>query len=110
MIHMLSGFNLKKGESLDTLQADYAVFVEDLQDAGVIAGASPLARRVADTPMDTDDANPRQFFSVLSFRDRAQLDASYAHIEARAAPGTASHLVMYRRLRDTVFTCWEDLS
>ncbi|QGX99790.1 hypothetical protein EI983_16555 [Roseovarius faecimaris] len=109
MIHMLSGFNLKDDESLETFRADYAAFVKDLEAAGVIAGASPLARRVADTPMDTVEDNPRQYFSVLSFRDRAQLDASYAHIEARAAPGTSSHLTMYRRLRDTVFTCWEDM-
>ncbi len=109
MIHMLSSFNLRDGEDLETFRADYAAFVADLTQAGIITAAGPIGTRVSDTPMDTDDANPCQLFSILSFRDRAQLDASYTHIEARAKPGTTTHLQMYMRLRDTVFTCWEDI-
>ncbi|MFK7939269.1 MAG: hypothetical protein AB8B82_07815 [Roseovarius sp.] len=109
MIHMLSSFNLRDGEDFATFRADYTHFVEELTEAGVITGAGPISTRLSDTPMDTDDDNPAQVFSILSFRDRAHLDQAYAHIEARAALGTKSHIRMYMRLRDTVFTCWQDV-
>ncbi len=108
MIHMLSSFNLRDGEDLETFRADYTAFIADLTAAGIIASAGPIGIRVSDTPMDTDDANPCQLFSILSFHNRAHLDAAYAHIEARAKLGTKSHIRMYMHLRDTVFTCWED--
>lgn len=109
MIHMLSAFDLKPGESLPTFRAAYTEFLADLETAGIIAAAGPIGQRVSDTPMDTDEENARQLFSILSFHDRAQLDAAYAHISARAAPGTSSHLDMYRRITDSVFTCWQDM-
>ena len=109
MIHMLSSFNLRNGEDFETFRTDYAVFIADLTQAGIITSAGPIGTRVSDTPMDTDEDNARQVFSLLSFRDRAQLDASYAHIEARAKLGTKSHIRMYMHLRDTLFTCWEDV-
>lgn len=108
MIHMLSSFNLRDGESFDRFRADYAQFIAELTEAQVIASAGPIGTRVSDTPMDTDDTNPAQVFSILSFHDRAHLDAAYAHIEARARLGTKAHIRMYMHLRDTVFTCWED--
>ena len=110
MIHMLSSFDLRPGEDFATFAGDYDVFLADLRAAGMIAGAGPLGRRVNDTPMDTDKAHTQTCFSVMQFRDRAQLDAAYAHIDARARPGTSSHLRMYRRLTNTVFLCWEDAS
>jgi hypothetical protein len=45
---------------------------------------------------------------VIHFRDRAQLDLAYAHIQANTQPGTAIHLRMYRRLTNAIFLCWED--
>ena len=74
----------------------------------MIVDASPLGARVADTPMDTDEERDQSYFSVLSFRDRAQLDAAYAHIEAHGRPGTNTHLKMYRRVTNSIFLCWED--
>lgn len=108
MIHMLSSFNLRDDETFDSFRTDYAHFVAELTEAGVIASAGPISTRVSDTPMDTDDDNPAQVFSILSFHDRAHLDRAYAHIEARAKLGTKSHIRMYMHLRDTVFTCWQD--
>jgi len=105
---MLSGFNLKEGETFEAFQTVYTHFIKDLTSTGVIAGAGPLGTRVADTPMDTDGENPREYFSVISFLDRAHLDAAYAFIEARSAPGTATHIDMYRRISHSVFTCWQD--
>ncbi len=109
MIHMLSSFDLKPGEAFASFADDFAAFLADLRAQDVIVDAGPLARRVENTPMDTDEARTQQYYSVMSFRDRAQLDAAYAHIEARRA-GTASHLRMYRRLTNSVFLCWEDIS
>ena len=105
---MLSSFDLKPGQDFATFQSDYAAFVEDLTAAGIIAAAGPLGARVADTPMDTDDERDHSYFSVLSFHDRAQLDAAYAYIEARQRPSTHSHLRMYRRITNSIFLCWED--
>jgi len=110
MIHMLSAFDLGDDEVMSDFQVAYAAFVADLENAGLIAFASPLGARHADSPMDTDDTRAHTLFSILSFRDRAQLDAAYAHIEARAHPGTASHGDMYARVRNAVFTCWEDIA
>lgn len=109
MIHMLSSFDLGSGEDWDCFAVDYARFVRDLKEADVIAEAGPLGRRVDDTPMDTDDDRRHRHFSIISFRNRDQLDAAYAHIEARLHPGTSTHLQMYRRLANTVFLCWEDI-
>lgn len=108
MIHMLSAFDLTPGEDFGAFQAAYADFVADLEAAGLIAAAGPLGRRVADTPMDTDAARTQQVFSVLSFRDREQLDSAYAHIAARHEPATGAHLDMYRRTANAVFLCWQD--
>lgn len=108
MIHMLSSFDLKPGQDVATLQADYAAFVADLKAADIIVAAGPLGTRVSDTPMDTDEDRDHTLFSILTFRDRAQLDAAYAYIEARQRPSADSHLSMYRRITNSVFLCWED--
>ena len=110
MIHMLSSFDLKPGQDFDVFAKDYEVFLDDLRAAGIIEDAGPLSKRVLNTPMDTDEGHTQSYFSVMSFRDRAQLDAAYSHIEARSRPGTASHIRMYRRLTNTTFLCWEDMT
>ncbi len=106
---MLSSFDLKPGEPFADFAADYTAFLTDLKEQGIIEDAGPLASRVDDTPMDTDTGRTQRYYSVMQFRDRAQLDAAYSHIEARRT-GSASHLRMYRRLTNSVFLCWEDLS
>jgi hypothetical protein len=108
MIHMLSAFDLKPDEDEAAFRAAYADFVEELTGAGLIVSAGPLGRRVQDTPMDTDSDRAQQRFSVLTFRDRAQLDAAYDHISARLRPATKTHLDMYRRITNSVFLCWQD--
>ncbi len=107
---MLSSFDLKPGQDFDDFVADYATFLDDLRAADMIESAGPLSRRVQNSAMDTDMSRTQNYFSLMSFRDRAQLDAAYAHIETRYRPGTDSHLSMYRRLTNTVFLCWEDLT
>lgn len=54
MIHMLSSFDLNPDEDFGSFAQAYQTFLDDLHDSGMIAGAGPLGRRVAATPMDTD--------------------------------------------------------
>lgn len=108
MIRMLSAFDLRPGEDETAFRTAYAAFVRELLEAGLIVEAGPVGRRVADTPMDTDAGHSQQLFSILGFRDRAQLDAAYAHIEALLRPATAEHLHMHRRITNSVFLCWDE--
>ncbi len=107
-VHMLSAFNLKAGQDLETFSSKYGAFINELHAAGLIEEAGPMGRRVSDTPMDTDEERGHQFFTILTFKDRAQMDAAYAHIEARMKSVTGEHLDMYRRTADQIFTCWQD--
>ena len=108
MIHMLSVFNVEEGAE-DFARA-YAAFVKEVKDAGIVAGAGPLGRRVADTPMDTNAAWGQSLVSRMSFEDRAQLDRAYAFIAEKSEPGASAHARMYAQVRDEVFTCWEEPS
>lgn len=107
MIHMLSAFDLKPGEDLAAFRTAYAAFVAELYDADLIAASGPVGRRLSETPMDTDDRS-LDYFSVMSFRNRAQMDAAYAHIETRLDPATKPHKDMYRRIMNSVFLCWQE--
>ncbi len=109
MFHMLSCFNLKPDEDIATFTAAYANFVEEMQAIDLVTGSGPIGRRQADTPMDTDDERNHEYFVVMSFRDRAQVDAAYAHIEQHFGPTDAAHDRVYTRVADPVFICWQDL-
>jgi len=104
--HMISVFDLKPGEDEAAFHAAYEAFVADLRAASLISGAGPLGWRVDDTPMDTDTQRHQRRVSILSFASRTQMDAAYAHIEARRRTASDSHLGMYRRVTDAVFLCW----
>ena len=108
MIRMLSAFDLRPGVAWDAFRLSYAAFLDELRAADLILSAGPPGTRVSDTPMDTDDARTHQCFSVMAFRDRDQMDRAYAHIEARLAPGTDSHIQMYRQITNAVFLCWQE--
>lgn len=108
MIHMLSAFDLKPDEKPDAFRAAYAAFIDDLFKANLIVSSGPVGRRVSDTPMDTDETRSQEYFSVMSFRDRSQMDDAYAHIAKRLQPATKPHIDMYRRIANSVFLCWQD--
>lgn len=108
MIHMLSAFDLKPHEDAQAFRAAHAEFVAELRAAALIVSAGPVGRRVADTPMDTDTGRSQQYFALMSFRDRAQMDAAYAHIAAQRPPVATPHAVVFRRIDNGVFLCWED--
>lgn len=109
MIHMLSAFEIAPDEDSAAVTAAYAGFVADLRAEGLIAGAGPVGRRVADTPMDTDDTRTHTHFSVLSFRDRTQLNHAYAWLTHRKGASAGSHHDMHARIANSVFLCWQDL-
>ena len=60
--------------------------------------------------MDTDADGAPRYYVVMSFRDRAQLDASYAYFAegTAAANHAATHLKLNQGAINHVFTCWED--
>ncbi|MEL7254982.1 MAG: DUF6614 family protein [Pseudomonadota bacterium] len=107
-IHLLSTFDLRPGQDEASFTEAYRVFVQELYDADLIIDARPMGRRVSDTPMDTDEDRNHQFFTILTFRDRAHMDAAYAHIEARMRAVTGEHAAMYARTANQIFTCWQD--
>lgn len=104
---MLSRFNLKPGIDPEAFEQAYTAFVAHMRERDVLVGSGPLGRRRQDTPLDTD-AELHAYFTLMRFRDRAQSEASYALIAAHEAPTKASHLAVWTKASDMVFTCWED--
>lgn len=110
MFHMLSCFDLKPGEEIAVFRTAYTALVEEMKQAGLVESSGPIGARQNDTPMDTDDEREHQYFAVMSFRDRAQVDAAYAHILQHVGPTDAAHDKVYTRVLSPVFICWQDLS
>ena len=81
-----------------------------MKSVGLLAESGPVGRRQSDTPMDTDDERHHQYFAIMSFRDRAQVDAAYAFIMTHVEPAESSHKSVYGRVDNPVFICWQDLS
>lgn len=109
MIHMLSRFDLKPGVDLQAFQSSYKVFCEEMRAKGLLVETGEIGRRVSDTPMDTDTDQAPEYYSVMSFRDRQQLDAAYDHIEGLRARDKADHVAVSGAVLGPVFTCWQDL-
>lgn len=109
MFHMLSCFDLKPGEDIDTFRVGYEAFVSEMQKLDLVIDSGPIGARQSDTPMDTDDERDHDYFAVMSFRDRPQVDAAYAHIMEHIGPGDAAHDTIYTRVENPVFICWQDI-
>jgi len=110
MFHMLSCFDLKPGGNIRAFRSAYADFVADMKSLGLVEDCGPVGRRQSDTPMDTDDERDHEYFAIMSFRDRAQVDAAYSYIMKHVEPGEASHNGVYEKVKNPVFICWQDLS
>ncbi len=110
MIHMLSRFNLADGASAEQVARGYVRLVTLLRQHDLVAATSRMGQRLDDTPMDTDAGDNRRYFTVMSFRDRAQLDRSYAQLLGdRPGPAlAAAHDFIRNSTRDQLFTCWQD--
>ncbi|MCP4301398.1 MAG: hypothetical protein GY783_12490 [Gammaproteobacteria bacterium] len=109
MFHMISCFNLKPGEDIESFRFAYACFVDEMKRVDLVESSGPVGRRQNDTPMDTDDARDHQYFAVMSFRDRVQVDAAYDHIMQHVGTTDDAHDAVYMRVLDPVFICWQDL-
>jgi len=109
MYTMLSAFDLKPGIELAMFRSRYADFMSAMCEAGLVESAGPLQLRVSNTPMDTNEAWTHQFFTLMTFRDREQLDASYDVIAGRTGAGFAEHIDVRRWVKNPVFTCWAEV-
>ena len=84
MIHMLSRFDLKPGTELEGFAADYYGFVERAKQLDLAVSTGKIGRRVSDTPMDTDADDAQEYYVIMSFRDREQLDRAYDYMDTLA--------------------------
>ena len=109
MFHMLSCFNLKDNEDIDTFRSAFSEFAAYMERVGLVEDNGPIGRRCSDTPMDTDDERDHEYFVVMSFKNRSQVDAAYAYILKHIEPGETSHNGVYKKVKNPVFICWQDL-
>ena len=110
MFHMLSCFNLPDDEDIETFSANYHNFVEEMKRLDLVESTGPIGRRQSDTPMDTDEERDHEYFVVMTFCNRPQVDAAYAHIEQHFGPGDVAHDKVYTKVVDPIFICWQDLA
>ena len=110
MFHMLSCFNLKPGEEIETFSSAYYQFVAEMKSIDLVEATGPIGKRQNDTPMDTDDERNHEFFVTMSFRNRVQVDAAYDHIMQHVGATDAAHDSVFTRVKDPVFICWQDLT
>jgi len=110
MIRMLSRFDLKPGIDLKTFEQHYYDFVERAKKINIAISTDKIGRRISDTPMDTDAEDAQEFYVVMTFRDREQLNHAYEYMEnADADPKAAkSHNAVKSYVLNPVFTCWQE--
>ena len=109
MIHMLSRFDLKPEVSFEAFRTNYFNFAEQMRTNGLIEATSKIGRRELDTPMDTDDEDAQDYYAIMSFRDRRQLDEAYAYLTNPDVSGAREHTTVHDSILNSVFTCWQDL-
>jgi hypothetical protein len=111
LIHMLSKFDLAGGENIQDFHLSYDKFVDLMRDRDLVDGTGKIGRRVVGSPMDTAGPNEPEFYSVMSFRDRKQLDAAYAYMLDPDADvqSSSTHRQVNKSVTNAVFTCWQDL-
>lgn len=110
MIHMLSRFDLKPGTNVDEFKQHYESFMDRAKLLGLAASTGTVGKRVADTPMDTDAEDAPEYYVVMSFRDREQMDRAYAYMEDGGSDPSdlKPHSAIKFVVRNAIFTCWQD--
>ena len=110
MIHMLSNFDLKSNVDVAEFEHSYLSFIHAIRKLDLIASSGPIGQRVKDTPMDTAQANEPEFYTIMSFRDRVQLDAAYEYFlnSDKAREEHNFHGEIHKMIANPVFTCWQD--
>lgn len=109
MFHMLTCFDLKPGIDIGMFRTAYMAFVDHMRGAGLVEGTGQIGRRQSDTRMDTDRERDHQYFVIMSFRDRAQVDAARAKLVPHEEPEESAHRAVYSKVRNQIFICWEDI-
>ena len=110
MFHMLSCFNLEPGDDIDDFSRAYNQFVEEMKRIDLVESTGPIGNHQSDTPMDTDEERNHEYFVVMTFRNRQQVDDAYAHIMQHEGSSDIAHNSVYTRALDPVFICWQDLT
>ena len=109
MFHMISCFNLVPGESIGDFRRVLIEFVEHMQTKGLVSSCGPIGRRYEHPIMDTDSERNQQYYFVMTFNDRDQLERAVACLERREQPADSSHKAVFSRTEDGIFTCWKDI-
>lgn len=110
MIHMLSKFDLKSGTNFEEFKKNYSRFIGAVHELNLIEAAGPIGQRVKNTPMDTAGEYEPQYYSIMSFKDRTQLDAAYENFldTDETLEAHSTHITINTAVENAVFTCWQD--
>ena len=108
MFHMLTCFDLAPGIELGVFRRALADYTAHMRSLDLVESSGPIGRRERDTIMDTDSERDHEHFVIMTFRDRAQVDAAVDHILKHEEPTDTIHTAVYGKVRDPVFICWQD--
>ena len=106
---MLTCFDLNPGIEPEAFRQALADYTAHMRELDLVESNSPIGRRQSDTIMDTDDERDHQYFTIMTFRDRAQVDAAVDYIKAHTEPGHSIHHATYSKVQDPIFICWQDI-
>jgi hypothetical protein len=109
MFHMLTCFDLKSDVQIGAFRTAYSDFVEYLRGIGLVERSGPIGRRQSDTKMDTDGERDHEYFVIMTFRDRAQVDAAYGYLVPHEEPAESAHKAVYSKVQNQIFICWQDM-
>jgi hypothetical protein len=109
MFHMLVCFDLKPGVAIEQFRDGIAAFTDHLRSRDMAVAISPIGKRVADTPLDTDKERAHQYFVTMSFRDRSQSEKALDYLKQHVDPGESFHHAVYSRALNPIFICWSDI-
>ncbi len=84
-------------------------FVEKMQTLDLVESNGPIGQRQSDIPMDTDDDHDQQYFMMMTFRNRPQVDKAYAHIREHIESGGLDHNAVHPKVVNPFFIYWQDI-
>ena len=109
MFHMLTCFNLKPGETIESFRDSLAELTAHLQEKELVDTVGPIGLRQRDTIMDTDDERDHEYFFIMSFANREQCDRSVEYMYREEEPADTLHKRTYGKITDPVFISWMDI-
>jgi len=109
MFHMLTCFDLKPQVEIGVFRDAYSKFVKHMQSVDLVDSSGAIGRRQSDTGMDSDSERDHQYFVLMTFRDRPQVDAAYALLASHEQPADTAHHAVYSKVQNQIFICFQDL-